>query len=96
MCGRTCCTLPAELLPLACANATRGSSGGNAKNSAGGKGNNNANNNAGKGNKNNANKDAKNNAAAPLPPTWQDAPNGAKYYPSTNIPPTSYTPVLCR
>ena len=27
-------------------------------------------------------------------PKWVDAPDGGEYYPSTNIPPTGYTPIL--
>ena len=31
---------------------------------------------------------------ATLQPTWRDAPCGGRYTPSTNLPPTSFTPVL--
>ena len=27
-------------------------------------------------------------------PQWKDAPDGGEYNPSTNIPPTAYTPIL--
>jgi hypothetical protein len=27
-------------------------------------------------------------------PRWKDAPCGGQYYPSTNIPPTFYTPII--
>ena len=32
--------------------------------------------------------------ASTLVPVWTEAPCGGKYFPSTNIPPTSYTPIL--
>jgi hypothetical protein len=54
MCGRTCCTLSPDLIPMACS------------------------------------------AVTGAPPRWKDAPDGGKYYPSTNIPPSKHTPILCR
>ena len=27
-------------------------------------------------------------------PQWKEAPDGGEYYPSTNVPPTAYTPIL--
>ena len=53
MCGRTCCTLPPDVIPQACTVVTGSTM-----------------------------------------PIWRDPPCGGTYEPSTNVPPTAYTPIL--
>ena len=53
MCGRTCCTLPPDVIPQACTVVTGSTM-----------------------------------------PIWRDSPCGGTYEPSTNVPPTAYTPIL--
>ena len=53
MCGRTCCTLPPDVIPQSGTVVTGSTM-----------------------------------------PIWRDPPCGGTYEPSTNVPPTAYTPIL--